>query len=48
MGLLDGSILSFAFRLPLEIVQRLSNLSSSEWEPVQSNVAPPLEESGTG
>lgn len=44
----DGSILSLAIRLPLEIDQRLSNFSSSDWEPVQSRVAPPLEESGTG
>lgn len=48
IGLPDGSILSLAFRLPLEIDQRLSNFSSSDWEPVQSRVAPPLEESGTG
>ena len=48
IGLLDDSIPSLAFRLPLEIVQRLSDCSSSDWEPVQSKVAPPLEESGTG
>lgn len=48
MGLLDGGTLSLAFLLPLEIDQRRSNLSSSDWEPDQSKVAPPLEERGTG
>jgi hypothetical protein len=45
-ALFENDALSLPLRFPND--QRFSSLSSSDWDPVQSKVAPAFEERGTG